>query len=286
METRYYVQAQVSTIPDSVEPVSNFLFELGSTGVMEQENSLVAYFPAQHESELADKISRYVHELYDLLDVDAPINITVDTLENRDWNAEWKNRWHSLRISDTILIKPSWEPNPKNPPPVVIEIDPEMAFGSGEHSTTKLTLQLVERHISPEKTMLDVGTGTGILSIAALMLGAKQAFGFDIDPIASKTALKNATANGVGERFFTFAGTIEAIHHKTFDMIAANVNRSQILGMLPLLHQRLKPGGYRLLSGILDSEEEVIRRACALQNLQIISVQKDKEWLAFETRSE
>ncbi len=287
MEAATYYQVQINTIPDSVEPLSNFLFELGATGLVEQENSVLAYFPADEpESGLRTAISRYLQELRELLNVEFASNIHVEIIKNRDWNAEWKKQWHSLRISDNILIKPSWESKPQDAPSVVIEIDPEMAFGSGEHSTTKLMLQLIEKHTTSKTTLLDVGTGTGILSIGALLLGAGRAVGFDIDPIASSTALKNAVANKVGQRFLTYTGTIDALANKRFDLIAANVNRSQILNMLPKLRQHLEPAGYCLLSGILDTEEDIIRHACDSLNLDIRSVQKDKEWLAFETRSE
>lgn len=286
MEPTYYYQIRINTIPDIVEPLSNFLFECGATGVLEQHDSILGYFSAQaDDAELLGAISRYLHDLRDMLNVDLVINITFEVIENRDWNAEWKKSWHSIRVSDSILVKPTWEPTPTPAPPVVIEIDPEMAFGSGEHSTTKLMLQLIERHIHPEQTLLDIGTGTGILSIGALMLGAQSAVGLDIDPIAAHTAKTNALRNHVADRFAVFAGTLDALKDTTFDVIAANVNRSVILKMLPDMCRHLKPHGLCLLSGILHDEERMIREACHAHHLSVLSVQKGKEWLAFETRS-
>jgi ribosomal protein L11 methyltransferase len=285
MKTKYFLQVHVQVTPENSEAVSDFLFGLGAAGLVEENNELVAFFDEPFdEQNLHASISNYLDSLQELYKSDMPISIKTNVLENRDWNAEWKKRLKPLVVSDNILIKPTWVETPIPAPPIIIEIDPEMAFGSGEHATTRMTLQLVEKNILPNSRVLDVGTGTGILAIGALKLGAAVVYGFDTDPICPPTAQRNAHKNRVGERFKTFVGAIDTVRLDPFDMIMANVNRRQIINILPQLNALLADNGVLLISGILDTEEQMICHACEKENLKVTEIRREQEWLAFETR--
>jgi ribosomal protein L11 methyltransferase len=283
--THFYHQVTIDANPDVIEVVNLSLFELGAMGLVEAEKSVIAFFSdAYSEEELSTSISRRMSELQQTVDRPFIYCIQIEQFPERDWNAEWKSGWKPLRVGHRIMIKPSWLPMPKDAPPVVIEIDPEMAFGSGDHSTTQLMLQMIDKNLKSRSRILDIGTGTGILSIAARRLGCGSIVAFDVDQIAAVTCKKNAMMNAIRSHFHIFTGTIDALKPTKFDLIAANVNRFQILAMLPRLPLYLKDDGICLISGILDSEEGQIRQACHDFGLLITVMQKDKEWLAFETR--
>lgn len=284
---KYYYEIRVDVRPAIAELVNHSLFEVGAQGIVEQDEFVTAYFSDSFsENDLVLEISEALVHLQTIAGVTFPINVAVRRCEERDWNAEWKKGWRPLRVSDRIMIKPSWLDAPPDAPPIIIEMDPEMAFGSGDHSTTQLVLRLIEKNIRKSDRLLDVGTGTGILSIGALKLGAACTVAFDVDHLASQTAKKNAAVNHVQDGFHVFTGVLEAFRPTEFDLIAANVNRSQILLMLPGMSRLLRLRGMCLLSGILESEEQPIRRACAQSGLTVLQVYQDKEWLAFETRKE
>lgn len=285
MNAPFFYQLAIRIVPDIQEAVCNFIFENGAQGLEEKEGRIIAYFPSSiDEQAVVNALAAYVHELRDMLDLDFDMEIEIAKMAQRDWNAEWKSRLQLLPVSDRILIKPTWVEMPKNPPEVVIELDPEMAFGSGEHATSRMTLQLVEKNMRPGLAVLDVGVGTGILSIGALKLGARSVIAFDVDPVAPPIARRNAVKNHVADHCHLFTGGVQTIGRARFDLIAANVNRAQIVKILPRLSELLHQGGGCLLSGILDTEEDIIRAACLNAGLHVLDVRREKEWLAFETR--
>jgi ribosomal protein L11 methyltransferase len=287
MKSSLYYQVAINIVPAIREAVSSFLFDQNAQGLLDEENRIVAYFPETIDDEhLINEILTYLHDLRDMLELDFEIIVEIEELPQRDWNAEWKSRLKLLPVSDKILVKPTWVDMPENPPEIVIEMDPEMAFGSGEHATSRLTLQLIEKNIQPGISVLDIGVGTGILSIGALMLGAGSVVAFDVDPIATETSRRNAEKNNVDDRYFSYTGTLDALSESVFDMIAANVNRTQIAKLLPHAVTLLAPGGFCLISGILDIEEDIIIALCKKVGLNILSVSREKEWLAFEARKE
>ena len=198
MRASLFYQLAVSIVPEIHEAVSSFLFDQGAQGLVDESGRLVAYFPETIDDEqLISDTLEYLHTVRDINNLDFEIVLEIEEIPQRDWNAEWKSRLKLLPVSDRILVKPTWVELPDNPPEIVIEMDPEMAFGSGEHATSRLTLQLIEKNLKPGMTVLDVGMGTGILSIGALLLGAKSVVAFDIDPICAETAKRNAEKNNV-----------------------------------------------------------------------------------------
>ena len=267
---------------DTAEAICNYLFEIGSTGVQDKDGVIEAYFSdAFDANELKAQVEKYLASLQELGGTVFPDSLSISTLDDRDWNAEWKQSYHSIRITDNILIKPSWEQAPPDTDAVVIEIDPEMAFGTGTHESTRLVLKLLEKNIRPNAAVLDVGTGTGILAIASLKLGARRVYAFDIDPLAVETAKKNALKNKVGNNLLLYAGTIDSIGQRVFDIILANVNRIEIDKMLNHFYRLASDKSKIIISGILAEEDELLRTRIKETNLTIESILSEGEWLAY-----
>ncbi|MDZ7372214.1 MAG: 50S ribosomal protein L11 methyltransferase [candidate division KSB1 bacterium] len=283
-KNRGYLEVRLSVPADAFELVGLALFELGATGLLEENDRLVAFFDADADArKLQRDVEKAAEEACRSLGVSGKPLVELRRCQDRDWSSEWKRDWRPMRVGERLMIKPSWLEAPKDAPPIVIEIDPEMAFGSGDHATTRMTLQLLEQTVRPNDRLLDVGTGTGILSIAALKLGAASAVALDIDPVAAMTAQKNAAVNGVADRMVVLAGGIEALRAQEFDLIAANIQRSVIVRLLPLFWRLLRRGGKCLVSGILHDEEDQVRAACLDCGLEVLRVLRENEWLAFET---
>lgn len=270
----------ITTNPLIYEAMSNFLFEMGCAGIEEREHILNAFFPDSFSrTELDEKIAHYLSELRAM---DLPVSddaIKIQKLCDQDWNAAWKKNWQPIRMGDSLMVIASWLLPPPDAPKHVIEIDPEMAFGTGTHATTILTLQCVER-MARGRRVLDIGTGTGILGIAAVKCGAKHVVALDIDPIATLTALKNANKNHVAEQMSFYTGTLSALRTTPFDLIVANVNRTEILKLLPQLGQLLQKTGGVILSGILVEEQSVIERALQRCGFAIRQITQMEGWIA------
>jgi len=284
MQNTFY-QITLVLPQEAHEAVANFLFEHAAQGIEEKDDALLAFFAGDIDADdLLIELSNYVHELRELLDIDFKIDITLDEKENQDWNAEWKKSYKPIRITDNILIKPSWYDTPADAPPIVIEIDPKMAFGSGTHGTTSTILKLLEKQIKPTHRILDMGTGTGILTIAAVKLGAAHVTAFDNDPIATETAMENAEINRVSDHIHFFTGTIDDVKEE-FDIIAANVNSKVLSSDMAAIIKRCKTDGTILLSGILRTQEEEMRAVIQQHQLYISDMLYQDEWISFETRN-
>lgn len=276
-----YLKITIPCQGEIQEVVSSFLFDLGATGVIEMPSGLEAFFDGE-PLQVVQEVKKYLEALQELGHDTTPDRVTCEVAPNRDWNAEWKKSYTGFAISDRIFIKPSWEAPPQRSYDCLIEIDPEMAFGTGTHATTRLCLEFMEAHLKPGDNVLDIGTGTGILAMAAVKLGAASVIAFDVDAVAAETAQRNAAINGVGEKIDIFAGTLETLmpaRHK-FDLLLANVNRSEILKMLPLLEKLLDYPVQMILSGILREEETIIRSALEQFHFQACEFRYGDEWLA------
>jgi len=284
MTPKMYYQLTVSVTPEISEWVSTFLFERGCLGIVEQGDQLSSYFDHPVSiNVILDNLCTYLNDVHPQARENYHINISVKEIKDCDWNAEWKKSLSLIHVDESTVIKPTWVEYPRDNK-VVIELDPEMAFGSGEHPTTRMTLTLIHQHITSENRFLDIGTGTGILAIAALMYGAREAFACDIDPVAAHTTQRNRVKNRVSP-LYVYTGTLEAVRPDVkFDMIAANLNRSEIIKLLPAVSNRLNAGNRCFLSGILDTEHEMIVEACDRVGLCVSNVLSEQEWLAFETQ--
>ena len=210
----------------------------------------------------------------------------IKHLAEEDWAEAWKRHYHSLRIGQRIVVSPSWEEPTLGPGDVLISLDPGMAFGTGAHPSTRLILRLLEKYLPPRSVMLDVGTGSGILAIAAVKLGASRVIATDIDPEAVRTAEANARLNSVRDSLSLFVDSVP--ESGKFPLVIANILADVIADLL--LHQglaeRVTPDGVLLLSGIIHQRREVVDLALRATGLVIVDVATEGDWLAMAVRRE
>lgn len=210
-------------------------------------------------------------------------------LKDTDWSEEWKKGLRPIRVSHegrSVIVKPTWQRLKRSKGDIIIDIDPGMAFGTGGHATTKMCLKAILRLVKGGKlpkgpTILDVGTGTGVLAIAAVKLDFKKAVGTDIDKVALKVARKNASVNGT--KLALSAKDLSGVPGK-FDLVAANILAGELKRLSEALKARITPGGFLILSGILKTEKDSIESAFKSIGLEKAFVLTDREWVAFAFR--
>ncbi len=201
-------------------------------------------------------------------------------LEEADWANAWKKFYTILHVGGRTVIKPSWLSYVPQPGEVVVELDPGMAFGTGLHPTTRLCLAALERYVRSGDRMMDIGTGSGILSIGAARYGARSIDARDIDPIAVSTAKKNVELSGVQDVVRVSQGSISAGETPAIvDIIAANILAEVIADLAPTLAHHLRPGGILIASGILAEKEEIVRAAFEQSGLALRDTQREEDWL-------
>jgi ribosomal protein L11 methyltransferase len=204
---------------------------------------------------------------------------TVRTLAQANWAEAWKAHYAPQRIGRHIVVVPSWAETPAlEPGDFVIRLDPGMAFGTGLHPTTRLCLTALEAVVQTGASVLDVGTGSGILLIGAARLGAERLVGCDTDPGAIQVATTNAAANDVAAELV--AGPLDRVAPETFDVVVANILAGVITALAPALAARLRPGGRLIVSGILDDQAAAVRTSLEECGLAWVSQEFEKDWAA------
>jgi ribosomal protein L11 methyltransferase len=215
---------------------------------------------------------------------------SVTTVNSEDWSTSWKVIFKPLRIGRRLLIVPSWEQVEAGPDDIVLSLDPGMAFGTGGHETTRLCLErleavLLSRLSAPPASVLDLGTGSGILAMAAARLGAGRVRAVDIDPEAVEVARENIAINGLTERIECSTTPLETLDGP-FDVILANILAEELVRLAPQLTARLACGGVLILSGILAEKEAFVRGGFAAQPLAYLETARQGEWVAMLYRKD
>ncbi len=210
--------------------------------------------------------------------------LQVRNLVDADWAEAWKEHYRPLRIGERMVVSPTWLEPDTQPGDHVIWLDPGMAFGTGMHPSTQLILVLLEKYICADAQVLDVGTGSGILAIAALKLGAASVYAADIDADAIDTARANAEVNAVDGGLTLIVGSVP--NSGRYTLICANILADVLAGLLlrQALADRLAPGGIMLLSGIIESQRHLVDLALAALSLEVIDTVQDGDWLALAVR--
>ena len=212
--------------------------------------------------------------------------VTVSETEDIDWINNWKQYFHQFYIDDLLVI-PSWEEvKEADRDKKILHIDPGTAFGTGMHETTRLCIGQIKKFVTPQTELLDVGTGSGILSIIALMYGARHAVGTDLDPCAVEAVAQNKEANGIpAGDFELLIGNIitekevqDKVGYECYDIVAANILADVLVPLTPVIAPCLKPGGIYITSGIIEGKEELVVRACEKAGLTVLAVDALVEW--------
>ncbi|MBR3869344.1 MAG: 50S ribosomal protein L11 methyltransferase [Clostridia bacterium] len=214
-----------------------------------------------------------------------PFEIDSILCKNSDWENNWKKYFKPMPVGERLLIQPIWKDKVEAGDRVVLNLEPGLAFGSGTHETTRLCLEAIEKHITPGCKMLDIGCGSGILSIASLLLGAGEATGVDIDKLAVKTAMENANRNGFNEsRYTLYHGNLTDKVHGKFDVIAANIVADAIIMLSKGVDEFMNEDSVYIVSGIIDMREDEVVSALDNYGFRITARHEEGGWLCFECK--
>ena len=301
-----WLKFTITTPPEFVEGLSNFLMELGAQGVFQEELDISPFTDAPEPpsrgvlnaflpSNASDRshisaLTTYINSISEMFpELERP-QVVTEVLVDPDWEEQWKKYFKPLRVTRSIVIKPTWERYQATSRDTVIDIDPGMAFGTGQHPSTRMCLQAMEDLILQDREarnrrVLDVGTGTGILGIAAAKLGAGKVVCVDIDKQAVAIAAENARMNGVEDRvdvLYQDAATLA----ETFDLIAANLTARMLIKLRPRLIDLLSRGGFLILSGIIEQNREDIEHHFLAEPFVAHRTIIEKEWRCYVLRNE
>lgn len=209
--------------------------------------------------------------------------IDAKKVVNQDWSKKWKEHWKPTRASEHIVICPSWEDYALKKDEILIHLDPGSAFGTGTHATTQLCIQAIEKYVKDGDFVADIGTGSGILAIAAIKCGASHAVGIDNDPLVIDVAIDNTQVNNVLSKIEFEHKTADELlknHSSEFDFVAANILHNVLAEIMEDLKALMKSGAYMVLSGILDEKKQVVYDAIEKHGLCIVETLKQENWIA------
>ena len=309
---------RLTTTTEAEDIVSSMLMDLGIQGgeiedkvpltQSDKEQMFVDILPETEADDGVAYLSFYLEEDEDkekvladvraeLQDMASYLNVGACTIEESQtedvvWVNNWKQYFPQFYVDD-ILIIPSWEEvKPEDRDKMIIHIDPGTAFGTGMHETTQLCIRQLKKYVTKDTELLDVGTGSGILSIIALKLGARHAVGTDLDPCAVPAVEENKEVNGIPvEAFDMMIGNIiddkevqDRVGYEKYDIVTANILADVLVPLTPVIVHQMKPGAVYITSGILDVKEEVVKEAVVAAGLEVVEVTHQGEWVSVTAR--
>lgn len=213
-----------------------------------------------------------------------PHTISTAACVEEVWINNWKKYFKPIPVGEKLLIRPNWENEYDAQGRTVLHLEPGLAFGTGTHETTRLCMELLEQYVKPGASVLDVGCGSGILSVAALLLGAERAVGVDIDELAVKTAVQNAELNHVEDRFTALCGNLTDRVEGTYDIVVANIVADIVITLTKDVQQFLAPDAVYLMSGIIDTREQDVLQALE-GRFEVIARREEKGWVALAAKA-
>lgn len=307
-------EISIHTTAEATEAVTSLLYELGANGVVIEDPEVLhrqwdtpygeiyqlspddfpdegvfvkAYLPVD-SSQLIDVVEELKEQLAELttfgLDI-GKATIAVNDVHEDEWAHAWKKYYKPIHVTERMTIKPVWEEyEVKSADEIIIEMDPGMAFGTGTHPTTILCLQALEKYLRPGDRVYDVGTGTAILSIAAVKLGARHVLAMDLDEVAVRSAQANVELNGVHDRITVQQNNLLDGIEEQVDVVVANILAEVILRFTDDVYRLLKPDGVFIASGIIEARAEDVKQALVASGLEIVETILIDDWVAIVSK--
>lgn len=306
-------ELSVHTTEEAVDAISNILHEAGASGVVIEDSQdfdkqredvygeiyaldredfpndgviLKAYLPVS--SFLVENVEEIKLAINNLAKFDIQLGenkVTISEVDEQDWSTAWKKYYHPVKISNRFTIVPTWENyEPVESDELMIELDPGMAFGTGTHPTTVMSLQALEKHVKSDMTVTDVGTGSGVLAIASAMLGAKHVHALDLDPIAVRSAIENIELNHVSENIDVVEGDLLDTVKEPADIVVANILAEIIMTFTDDAFTVVKNGGLFITSGIIETKKEDVKQSLTNAGFVIEEVMMMEDWVTMVSR--
>ncbi len=278
-----YLEISISSDETQREFLIPTMLELGCEGFQETDLALLCYLEkSRWDNTKTEILLRDLRHILQTISVNAAVSFREIPEEN--WNAQWERTIRPMEVGNKLVIKPSWADDGCVGERIVIQIDPKMSFGTGYHETTRLTLRMLETYVRPHDVVLDVGTGTGILAIAAVKLGAAAAEGIDIDDWSIENANENTRANGVASVVQISNKPVELFSARRFHLVTANLTLNTNIELLPQFDRVLQRPGMLLLSGLLSSDRSQMTDALLRHRFEIAEELTENEWIALAAR--
>lgn len=265
--------------PDTVEALFSIFDEIGAPGsvLYDDPPRVAAYLPDDRNGDSAALQAQ-------LRLASTGLTLASRVIEETDWSEAWKAFFRPRRIGRRLVVCPSWEQTEAGPDDIVLDLDPGQAFGTGEHPTTQMCLELLEHHLRARDDVLDIGVGSGILSIAALKLGADRVVCCDVDPVSVAVARENLQRNGCGDRADVVLAEGVGWCRALFDLTVSNIVSATLVRLAGDVVSHLKPGGLWILSGISRDNENSVHAACENAGFAPVERREDGEWVALVVR--
>ncbi|MGN1387586.1 MAG: 50S ribosomal protein L11 methyltransferase [Bacillus sp. (in: firmicutes)] len=300
----------IHTTNEAVEPITNILYEAGASGVVIEDREdlfkeredrfgeiyqlnpddypeegvvMKAYLPeTSFLAETVDEIKEAINNLM-TYDIDLGLNaVTISEVNEEEWATAWKKYYHPVKISERFTIVPTWEEyEPVSSDELIIELDPGMAFGTGTHPTTVLCIQALEKMVKKGDKIVDVGTGSGVLSIAAALLGASHIEALDLDEVAVRSAIENVELNKVQHLINVSQNNLLDGITEQQDLVVANILAEVIMSFTDDVATALKPGGIFISSGIISQKKDDVKDALIKSGFEIMETMLMEDWVAF-----
>lgn len=307
-----WFEISIFTTNEAIEPISHILHESGVSGIAIEDRAdlirkresmygeiyelnpndyppegviIKAYLPETNDlQQMIAKIQRDIDKLVNF-QIDVGKNrVTVSEVDEADWANEWKKYYHPVKVSESFTIVPTWEQYEQGEDELIIELDPGMAFGTGTHPTTAMCIRALEKTVQLNDTVIDVGTGSGVLSIAAALKGAKKVTALDLDDVAVTAATQNVALNNVAHIVSVQQNDLLQGFSKKVDGIVANILAEVIVTLMEDAAKLIKQGGYFITSGIIQEKKDIVTEQLIASGFAIEQTISEKDWVTIIAR--